>query len=330
MNLCVAVRMNQQTIFCVVCSTQRFVDDVVAVPSGHLGDRLVTDRAAPVLLTPQVRQHPFSSQVILHLYAQAFFQIDFPCWVIRIAVTLDFDVPPAGCCISQAEQVFILLALVVFAFAEETPTLIAVVPKVFILDPPVVLVGVSSARPSPQCLEASRIHIDKGFVADDMAMKVCPASYFGVEQGYQRICRGLFVCLDDIPDVRHERFHVLLRWLGEKLAIVFPDVLSQKVKSPFDVRNGGLLFREFQSSFAEKCRNERFDFLFQNLLRDARNDEVIRIAHQIYTFNLALSGFVAMGSWAVLLRSIGSSPSRAMLARTGEMMPPCGVPSVVL
>ena len=92
-------------------------------------------------------------------------------------------------------------------------------------------------------------------------------------------------------------------------------------------RYSGLLFRKFQSSFLEKVRDEWFDFIFQYLFRDARDDEVIRITYQVYLLILAFSALLPECGY--FLRSIRSRPSSAILARTGEMIPPCGVPSSV-
>ena len=91
-------------------------------------------------------------------------------------------------------------SLVALGFSEMN-----IVAKVVVLDPPAVLVGVSSACPSPHGFEDGRIHRHKGFVAHNMAVKVRPSSYFGVEQGYQRVCRCSFVSFDGFSDVRQER-----------------------------------------------------------------------------------------------------------------------------
>ena len=189
MNLCVAVRMNQQSVICRVRPSQRLIDDVVVMPTGHVCDGLATDRAEPLLLTPEVREHPFTLQVVFHLYAEAPLQIEFPCWVIRIAVPLDFDVTFDGSRISQTDEVFVLLTILISAFAKEPPTLFADRTKVFIFDPPVSFVGVSSACPSPQRLEDGGVHIDKGFMADDVSVVICPSSNFRIEQSYQSIRR---------------------------------------------------------------------------------------------------------------------------------------------
>jgi hypothetical protein len=77
MNLAVAMRMNQNTVAPSVCAPHRFVDDVVVVPTRHVSDRLAADRTVAALLFPEVGQDSSSSQGFFHLYAKAFFKIDF-------------------------------------------------------------------------------------------------------------------------------------------------------------------------------------------------------------------------------------------------------------
>ena len=64
MNLSVAVWMDQDAVLCIVCPTQRFIHDVVVVPSRYLGDGLATDWADASLFLPEVHQSASS----LHLY----------------------------------------------------------------------------------------------------------------------------------------------------------------------------------------------------------------------------------------------------------------------
>ena len=59
MDLSVAVRMNEDAVLCAVCATQRFIHDVVVMPSRYLGDGLVTDWADASLFFPQVQQFAF-------------------------------------------------------------------------------------------------------------------------------------------------------------------------------------------------------------------------------------------------------------------------------
>ena len=93
MNLSVAIGMHQDAVFCSIYAAHRFINDVVVVPACQTCDRLGTDRAGTALLFPQVGQGTFSLQGSFHLYAKAFFQIDFPCRVIWITFSFDFLAP---------------------------------------------------------------------------------------------------------------------------------------------------------------------------------------------------------------------------------------------
>src|SRR5262249_25306399 len=97
------------------------------------------------------------------------------------------------------------------------------------------------------------------------------------------------IVLNDLSDVRKKRFHVFLRRGNEKFPVVLTYMLSEKVESFLYVRYPRLLFREFQASLLEKIRDEGLDFFFQDLLRDTRDDEVVRVAHQVDLFVLAFS-----------------------------------------
>ena len=252
MNLSVAVGMNQDAVLCVVCATQRFVHDVVVVPARYLGDGLVTDWADASLFFPQVQKFPFSLQGLFHLYAQAFFKIDFPSRVIGITFPFDFLVLPVdGCSRGQAQPVHDGCPIFVFCCAEEAPVLVSESPKIAFLYPSLALLWMSPSCPSPQRFEDGGIYMDKGFLCSYVSVIVCPSPYFGIECCYQPVCRSLLIILDDFSDVRKERFHVFLRRGDNKLPVVLTCRLSQKVESFLNVRYSGFLFREFQPSLFE-------------------------------------------------------------------------------
>ena len=60
MNLSVAIGMDQDAVLCVVCTPQRFVNDVVVVPACYVRNRLVADGAEAALFFPEVHQPTFS------------------------------------------------------------------------------------------------------------------------------------------------------------------------------------------------------------------------------------------------------------------------------
>ena len=90
------IGMQQHAVLGSVAAAERSPNDVMVMPSRQFGDLLVADRTEPVLRFPQMEQPPSSSQVLCHLHAQAFLEVEFPSWVLRVGCALDFTVPPDG------------------------------------------------------------------------------------------------------------------------------------------------------------------------------------------------------------------------------------------
>ena len=87
----------------------------------------------------------------------------------------------------------------------------------------------------------------------------------------------MFILRDDLSDAGKKRVHVLLSGACKAVPLVLTYMLSETVTSVLHVRSSGLLFRKFQSSCVEKGRDEWCDGIFQHLLREAREEEVIRL-----------------------------------------------------
>jgi len=84
--------MQQYTVVCLIIATIHPPHYVVIVPPCLLGDGLTADRTEPFLLFPQSKQLPAPFEVVCHVHAEAFFKVHFPCRVIRVCCTFDFDV----------------------------------------------------------------------------------------------------------------------------------------------------------------------------------------------------------------------------------------------
>src|SRR5919197_1501927 len=119
MNLSVAVWMDQDAVLCVVCPTECFIHNMVVVPSRYLGNRMATDWADASLFLPEIHQSSSSLQGLFHLYAQAFFKIEFPCRIVGVAIPFDLGVLSDGCCGSQAQPVLGGFTTLLFCRAEE-------------------------------------------------------------------------------------------------------------------------------------------------------------------------------------------------------------------
>ncbi len=64
---------------------------MVIVPSGELGDFLLTYGAKTFLLPPEANKLASTPQVIGHFHPQALLKVDFPGGVIGIGRTADLD-----------------------------------------------------------------------------------------------------------------------------------------------------------------------------------------------------------------------------------------------
>ena len=184
MNLSVAIGMNQDAVFCSICATHRFINDVVVVPACQTCDRLATDWAGTALLFPQVGQGTFSLQGSFHLYAKAFFQIDFPCRGIWITCSFDFLIAGYWYCGGVAKPVADRVAVAVFGRPEKVPVSLSRPSKVPVSHPPFAFLRVSPSCPSPQGFEDGRINMDKGFFGRSVSVEVRPSSDLRVELCY--------------------------------------------------------------------------------------------------------------------------------------------------
>src|SRR5215510_9742330 len=84
MHLPMTVWVQEHAVLCSVHSPLYSPDEMVAVLPRQRGNRLVTDRTDPLLLSPQVKQLPSSLEVVCDFYAKALFKVDFPSRVKRI------------------------------------------------------------------------------------------------------------------------------------------------------------------------------------------------------------------------------------------------------
>ena len=98
-----AIGVEQHSVFSPICPTVYQTHDVVVVPPRQFGDLLVADRAKTMLFSPKRAKLPFPFQVVYHLHAQAFLEVPFPFWVIRVCISFDFRVPLYRDCVGVEE-----------------------------------------------------------------------------------------------------------------------------------------------------------------------------------------------------------------------------------
>src|SRR5437016_14141411 len=142
--------------------------------------------------------------------------------------------------------------------------------------------------------------------------------------GRHAMCR-----FDGSSDAIQEGFNILLRRLDEQFPVrISAHVLSEEIKAVLHVRNDSLLRREFKTSFLQKIldqglispSSDSFDLLMMTKSSAYRT----RLTHG-FSPPRDLRRFPA----GYLSCKSRSSPSSAQLASAGEIIPPCGVPSVV-
>src|SRR2546426_12054094 len=82
---------------------------------------------------------------------------------------------------------------------------------------------------------------------------------------------------------------VLFRGLDEQLSVVFTEMLSEKVKTVFNVGDEGFLVGKLESPFLHELLHEGFHLVFQDLFGFAGDDKVISKTHEIDLFRASSS-----------------------------------------
>src|SRR5262245_4496746 len=99
-DLSMAIRVYQETVFCRVCTASRSPHDVVNVPRAEFGDVLLADRTEPLLFLPQIQQFPSALECSLHFDAEPSLKVRLPRRVEGVCCSFHLDVTgdrnPAG------------------------------------------------------------------------------------------------------------------------------------------------------------------------------------------------------------------------------------------
>ena len=78
MYLMMAIGVQEDAIGHPICSPMTAPPEMMVMPTRQVGNRLPTDRTAPLLFLPQIQQLPTTLQVVCHSHAEALFEVDFP------------------------------------------------------------------------------------------------------------------------------------------------------------------------------------------------------------------------------------------------------------
>jgi hypothetical protein len=163
-----------------------------------------------------------------------------------------------------------------FHFSAENPISVSDGVEVFIFDPVLRFLRVAPFGPAPQGQEDGMVDLGERPFAGDMLMIVCPSPDEGVELIDQVPGGGLGVRLDECANLGEKGFDVFGRGFDQDGAFIASHVLSQEVKSVFNVGNASLLGGEVQPPFLKELLYERFHVLFQDGDITAGDDKVIR------------------------------------------------------
>src|SRR6266581_1518926 len=186
----------------------------MAVPSCDLRDFLLTHRAESVLLFPEMDEPTFSFQGVCYVSVETFFIVGFPCWIIGIGLCFDFDVSfdrHAG----RLCQVMNLAIL----FSVEDPIVSSTGLEVFLRDPAVGFLWVSSFHPLSQSSIDRVVYIVKHVCADDVLMILRPSSNNWIEQQDQSASRERLVLLDEVPQLFQVGMDILSRWFNQQFVL---------------------------------------------------------------------------------------------------------------
>ena len=144
------------------------------------------------------------------------------------------------------------------------------------------LAGVPVSGPPPEAVPQSPVHFLERPLRRDVAVIVGPAPNHGIELTNQVGLAVSAIPANHLPHLLQEGVRVFPGGLDEQLAAEFAEVLSEEVESGFDVCDAGFLGRELQAPVAQELINQWLDFIFQQFLGAAGDDEVVRIPNEVY------------------------------------------------
>ena len=145
------------------------------VPTCLLRDELPAKGTETFLVFPQVQQLLFPLQVILHLAFGPFLEVHFPLGVVRIGLSLDFDVASDRSVGRWKQMYHFRFSLAVCDSPAEDPVAFADRLEVFLLDPARPLIRMPSFRPAPECFEGVIVCIGVSLFATYVTMVIGPA-----------------------------------------------------------------------------------------------------------------------------------------------------------
>ena len=142
--------------------------------------------------------------------------------------------------------------------------------------------GVPVLAPAPEAVPQSPIHFLESPFRRDVAVIKGPAPQNGVELTDQVSLAESATAANDLAHLLQEGVRVFLGGLDEQHVAEFAEVLSKEVESGFDGRDAGFLGRELQAPVGQKLFDQWLDFIFQQFLGAASDDEVVRVTNEVH------------------------------------------------
>jgi hypothetical protein len=89
--------MNQNPIFCAGQTTEHTRDAVVNAPPRLPSDLFIAHRTETALFMPEITKHTVASKRLPHMSPFTFFEVDFPCGIVRVSGASDLNMSSDGC-----------------------------------------------------------------------------------------------------------------------------------------------------------------------------------------------------------------------------------------
>jgi hypothetical protein len=132
---------------------------VVNAPARDPSDFGIANSAEAALLLPEKAKISGTPERIQHVRTFPIFEIGFIHRIVRVSFAFDFYVSFDGCALGAVQPHLARLALVIVAFAEETPVVPPTALIVFLSEPGRGLFRMPSPCPPPQTVEDRMINV---------------------------------------------------------------------------------------------------------------------------------------------------------------------------
>src|SRR5262249_13139016 len=288
---------------------------MMVVPTRFLGDQGMADWTAALLFLPEHAYPSLPVEVLKELVAETLFEIEFPGRVVGIRCLLDFHMTLEPHLSGVKQVVSMLLHL---PCKHGLASLVR--PQIVGGNPARAFVAMSAFGPVAECVEDRAVDSVEGWPTTAVTIIRRPAAQDRVEQADEDASGRRSVVPNEAPNLREEPLDALFGRSEAQIPVILADGVTEKVESVCDMGDCGLFWRAREAAFAQELFDEGADCRCQQGRGVASNNEVIRISDRLI---LAWRPRPFFGKVVCKHRS---RPSRARLARTGEMIPPWGVP----